>query len=373
MLQGTVLPGPAPKAAEVAANAGSNSATAALGAEDIGNETPTFGAVLQEKLGNEGAQPGGETAPAVPVDPQSAQPIAVDPALQALFAALQSAAVVPAAATLQASNDVTLNTEVQTKYEGAVDPLAENTPRPEGGASSQDLIAKEEKSTDAKSQFGADRQIAQFSETLLKKGFDSLELKAVSELKGQELAVAKDGMSARAPSELPTQASPVQTPASAVVRELRAETPAPSVRVSVTPEVSHPRWGSSFADRVTWITQTAQPTAELQLNPPQLGPVEVRVSVDSEQQTSLSFFSPHAAVREAIQAAIPRLTEAFNASGLSLGNVFVGAESQQQQQGQRDNAFARRESDMIKGESEPRIAQVSWLRNGALGSIDLFA
>ncbi|MBI1394799.1 MAG: hypothetical protein GC151_02375 [Betaproteobacteria bacterium] len=100
----------------------------------------------------------------------------------------------------------------------------------------------------------------------------------------------------------------------------------PETRPGVTVPLSSPDWHDAFADRVSVVVQTRQPSAELQINPPNLGPVEVRVSMTGDQAV-VQFFSPHAPVREAIQAAIPRLGEALAASGLSLGGASVGAES----------------------------------------------
>jgi flagellar hook-length control protein FliK len=62
--------------------------------------------------------------------------------------------------------------------------------------------------------------------------------------------------------------------------------------------------------------------AELRLDPPDLGPLEVRISlVDGE--TRVSFVAPQAAVREAVEAALPRLREMLTATGLNLGQVDV--------------------------------------------------
>lgn len=157
--------------------------------------------------------------------------------------------------------------------------------------------------------------------------------------------------------------------------EIRREsgTAAP-VKVEVTQPLSAPAWRDAFADKVTWMANARQPVAELQINPPQLGPVEIRVSMNADQ-ASLSFFSPHAAVREAIQASLPRLTDAFAASGLTLGNVLVGAESQSgQQPGERETA-SRFTGASREDFSAPETATaVTWVRpGGSLGRVDLFA
>jgi flagellar hook-length control protein FliK len=83
----------------------------------------------------------------------------------------------------------------------------------------------------------------------------------------------------------------------------------------------------SFADdlgnRVAWMASNRQQVAELRVDPPQLGPVEVRLSIAGEQ-ASLTLLSPHAAVREALQASLPRLQEMLTNAGVELGSVHVG-------------------------------------------------
>ena len=65
-------------------------------------------------------------------------------------------------------------------------------------------------------------------------------------------------------------------------------------------------------------------TAELRLNPPELGPVEMRLTLSSDQ-ASLTILSPHAAVRDAMQSSLPRLQDMLQSVGVNLGSVFVGA------------------------------------------------
>lgn len=156
--------------------------------------------------------------------------------------------------------------------------------------------------------------------------------------------------------------------------EIRRESTATPIKVEVAQPVTAPGWRDAFADRVTWVANTRQPAAELQINPPQLGPVEIRVSMNADQ-ANLSFFSPHAAVREAIQASLPRLTDAFAASGLTLGNVLVGAESQSgQQPGEREapSRFAGTSREVFDGTEA--ATTVTWIRpGGGVGRVDLFA
>ncbi|MBZ0093322.1 MAG: flagellar hook-length control protein FliK [Sulfuricellaceae bacterium] len=111
-------------------------------------------------------------------------------------------------------------------------------------------------------------------------------------------------------------------------------------RPVVAPQVGSPGWGQAVGQRVVWLVGQQQHTAELQLNPPHLGPLEVRLTIGADQM-SATFISQHPAVREAIEAALPRLRDMLADNGIMLGNVNVGAESfMQQQQQQQSNQFA---------------------------------
>jgi flagellar hook-length control protein FliK len=89
--------------------------------------------------------------------------------------------------------------------------------------------------------------------------------------------------------------------------------------------VASREFGAEVGNRLVWMATHNHQVAELHIEPPQLGPVEVRLSITNDQ-ASLSIASPHAAVRDAIQASLPRLQEMLQGLGISLGNVSVGAE-----------------------------------------------
>src|SRR5690606_16754205 len=103
-------------------------------------------------------------------------------------------------------------------------------------------------------------------------------------------------------------------------------------------QMGQPQWNDEFAQKIVWLTHQQHQVAELRLNPANLGPVEIMLSLtgDNGTQASAQFVSPHLTVREAIEAALPRLREMMAESGIQLGDVMVGAESfQRQEQGER--------------------------------------
>ena len=112
--------------------------------------------------------------------------------------------------------------------------------------------------------------------------------------------------------------------------------------ISLGTQVGQSKWNDDFAQKIVWLSNQQNQVAEIRLNPAHLGPVEVTLNMMSEQATA-QFASPHAAVREAIEAALPRLREMMAESGINLGSVTVGTDSFQQQE--QSNQHAQSSSD----------------------------
>ncbi len=107
--------------------------------------------------------------------------------------------------------------------------------------------------------------------------------------------------------------------------------PEPLPALPVAPRVGSAEWGGAVGEKVVWMVNQSHQVAELHLNPPNLGPLEVRLTISNDQASAL-FVSHHSAVREAIETALPRLREMLADNGIMLGNVTVGSESFSQQQ-----------------------------------------
>jgi flagellar hook-length control protein FliK len=85
-------------------------------------------------------------------------------------------------------------------------------------------------------------------------------------------------------------------------------------------------WGQELGERVWWLLDRGQSTAELRLNPAELGSLEIRVRMEKEG-ASVSFVVQSASVREAVEGTLPRLRELLAEAGVSLGSVDVSERS----------------------------------------------
>lgn len=139
---------------------------------------------------------------------------------------------------------------------------------------------------------------------------------------------------------LPKFATDIANLNRAVLIENKADIPA------MTKHFAHPEWNKEIGERIIWMHKQAIPTAELRLNPAHLGPITIKVDVTQDQAT-VAFTAQHAAVKEAIEAALPKLREMFSAQQLNLAevNISQGDTGQRQSRG-----FSQMGSEAGQGE-----------------------
>lgn len=122
--------------------------------------------------------------------------------------------------------------------------------------------------------------------------------------------------------------SPEGTPA--VAATLAGQpTPAAAAAAASRPVVAPPlydsQWPQALGQQMIRLGTQGQQSAELQLNPPDLGPLKVVLNVVNDQAQA-QFVSPHQAVRAAVEAALPHLRTALSENGIQLGHTSVGAD-----------------------------------------------
>ena len=107
-------------------------------------------------------------------------------------------------------------------------------------------------------------------------------------------------------------------------------------------------WDQGLGDQLVWMASQKHQVAELHLNPPDLGPLKIRLTLDNDS-ASAQFVSHHIAVREAIETAMPRLKEMLAECGIALGNTSVSAESFHERAQQEAQAYAAQADVTIPG------------------------
>jgi len=111
--------------------------------------------------------------------------------------------------------------------------------------------------------------------------------------------------------------------------------------------------------------------AELTLTPPQLGRIEVSITVTGDQ-TSAQIVAATTAARDLIEESLPRLREILAQSGISLGQTDVGTSGQpgSPEDDRRGRAWNGSPGDAAGGIAGGSAAP--WLRR-VEGLVDTFA
>ena len=95
---------------------------------------------------------------------------------------------------------------------------------------------------------------------------------------------------------------------------------------AMTKPFAHPAWNQELGERILWMNNKAVPFAELRLNPQHLGPVSIHIDMDQDQ-ARIAFSTQQASVRDAIEAAVPKLREMLGTQQLNLAEVSVSQSS----------------------------------------------
>lgn len=103
---------------------------------------------------------------------------------------------------------------------------------------------------------------------------------------------------------------------------------------TLAPAVNSPEFPQALADRVgMWVNAMGEDgtmSAELHLNPAEMGPISVKISLDG-QSAQVDFAAANLETRRAIEASLSMLSASLDDAGLKLGGSGVSDQSPQQQ------------------------------------------
>ena len=105
----------------------------------------------------------------------------------------------------------------------------------------------------------------------------------------------------------------------------------------------HQNWGQSMVERVMWMSSQNLRSVEIQLDPAELGPLEIHIQ-NRGQELQVQFVSQNPGVREALEAQMHRLREMFAGQGLDQAEVTVADRSAGEQARQEQEQLAERGS-----------------------------
>jgi flagellar hook-length control protein FliK len=106
----------------------------------------------------------------------------------------------------------------------------------------------------------------------------------------------------------------------------------------------HPAWDQQLGQKIIFMAAGGEQSATMELNPPDLGPLQVVLSVNKDQATA-AFSSAAPEVRQALESALPKLKEMMSEAGIQLGSATVSAGMSDQ----NNSAFSQQASSAQSG------------------------
>lgn len=140
----------------------------------------------------------------------------------------------------------------------------------------------------------------------------------------------------------------------------------------LAPRVGTPAWNQALGQKVIWMVGGEQQTASLTLNPPDLGPLQVVLTV-SENQATANFTAAQPEVRQALEAALPKLREMLGEAGIQLGQADVSAGTPDNQHNAFDQQERATHGAAAPDDSAELQVRVSQVVSGGQGLVDTFA
>ncbi|MNH16311.1 Flagellar hook-length control protein [compost metagenome] len=138
-------------------------------------------------------------------------------------------------------------------------------------------------------------------------------------------------------------------------------------------------WTEGLVNRVMYLSSQNLKSADIKLEPAELGRLDIRVNLAPEQQAQVTFVSGHAGVREALENQVHRLKEMFAQQGLGQPDVNVADQSRGgQQQGAQDTpklsgVAARRNESGESAEIAPGAMPVEQQSVVGSSAVDYYA
>ena len=207
--------------------------------------------------------------------------------------------------------------------------------------------------------------------------------KADGELPDFQLALAEAGTKTQDASVTSSDGkSPEQTTATSSADQIQGTTATRErdarsevLKLDTRLPIQSPRFGEGFSQQVVVLAQHGVQQAQMTINPPDLGPIEVRITIQHDQ-ASVQIAAASGMARDVIQDALPKLREMMDQSGVRLNDAGVFAQLPQREQSAFQSQPQRQEWLFNAPDGQRRMAEEASLvprQARRVGLIDAYA
>jgi flagellar hook-length control protein FliK len=165
----------------------------------------------------------------------------------------------------------------------------------------------------------------------------------------------------------------------AALQQLTSATAPPSTdsAATATLRVHAPVDSADFpqgvADRVSFAVDNDWSSAKLQVNPPQLGPIDLQIAVQGDHAQIM--MSTHSAVtREALESSLPKLKEMLGSQGFTQVSVDISQRSFQDRSAfSQPYTWAKSASGTPSAAATASVSAPSSVTRSSVGVVDAYA
>jgi flagellar hook-length control protein FliK len=141
--------------------------------------------------------------------------------------------------------------------------------------------------------------------------------------------------------------------------------------LSINAPVNSPTFSQQLGQQVAWLGSQDIKQAQIRLNPQELGPLDVKVSIE-HGRVDVAFMAQHPATVAAVQQSLSQLNQMLGGHGLSLGQATVGQQASQQQFAGSQSQSSSPGSTVAEEEPADGLTSAS-AQPVAIGLVDAFA
>jgi flagellar hook-length control protein FliK len=133
-------------------------------------------------------------------------------------------------------------------------------------------------------------------------------------------------------------------------------------------------WDQAIGQKVVWMVGAGEQSATLNLNPPDLGPLQVVINVNNDKADT-TFISQNVEVRKALEEGMSTLRDMMGQAGVELGQTNVSTQSQAQQNFEQasKNAGQSFAGSGTSNQAPEKVLSSTVVTRAANGLVDTFA
>ncbi len=183
----------------------------------------------------------------------------------------------------------------------------------------------------------------------------------------QEQSIAAQFKSVLAESEK------VEREASSLNLGVDGKTKLPLGMQSINHHLRSPQWGKALGQRVLYMANQKIQEAKITLNPEKLGPIQIKITVDKDQNMHVSMTAQHVSTREALEASVPKLKEILESASADLVNVDINRDKDFEQQAKNEQeSHSKNNSHLVDKHEEKKILETKVIHSSD-NMVDFYA